>query len=139
MLNIIGAGFCYFTLGSMILFGAVVAPAVFQTLPADHAGAFLRRVFPRMYLFCGITTSIATGLFTAANAFELAVVAGISTVLFFVSRGPLTRQINEARDQELAGVPGARETFERLHKLSVRVFGLQALMILCAGIYAFTI
>ena len=139
MLNTIGAGFCWFTLGAMILFGAVVAPSVFQTLSPEHAGAFLRRVFPRMYLFCGIMTGIGTGFFTVADAFEPSVLVGISTVLFFVSRGPLTRQINQARDEELAGVSGARETFERLHKLSVRVFGLQALMLLCAGIYAYTL
>ena len=139
MLTTIGVGFCWFTLGGMILFGAVVAPTVFQTLKPDSAGVFLRRVFPRMYLLCGITAAIAAILFTVATSVEPAVVTGLTTVLFFISRGPLTRQINEARDQELANVSGARQKFDRLHKLSVRIFGLQALMLLCASIYVYTV
>ena len=139
MLTTIGVGFCWFTLGGMILFGAVVAPTVFQTLSPESAGVFLRRVFPRMYLLCGITAAIAAILFTVATSIEPAVVTGLTTVLFFISRGPLTRQINEARDQELAKVSGARQRFDRLHKLSVRIFGLQALMLLCTSIYVYIV
>ena len=38
------------TLGAMLFFAAGVAPTVFQALPAEHAGGFLRKLFPRYYL-----------------------------------------------------------------------------------------
>ena len=135
LLTGIGASICWLTLGSMLLFGAVVAPTVFQTLSPENAGVFLRRVFPRMYLFCAITTGAAALLFTVAGTVTLGICCGIASALFLYSRGPLTERINQARDQELAGDANARTRFERLHKLSVRLFGLQALTLLGIGIY----
>ena len=38
------------TLGAMVFFAVGIAPTVFQALPADEAGRFLRRLFPRYYL-----------------------------------------------------------------------------------------
>ena len=44
------------TLGAMLFFAIAIAPAVFQALPADQAGLFLRRLFPRYYA-CLLYTS----------------------------------------------------------------------------------
>ncbi len=139
MLNLIAASVCWFTLGAMIVFGAVVAPTVFKVLSPDSAGAFLRTLFPRLYLFCGITTLGAGVLLAVALRFWDAASIGIISSLFFISRGPLTRRINAVRDQELANVEGAKEHFEKLHKLSVRIFGLQALVLLFYGVFLQTL
>ena len=55
------------SLGAMLFFSAAVAPTVFKVLPEDHAGAFLRAVFPRYFLINGLAATVA-GLV----AFELA-------------------------------------------------------------------
>ena len=126
---------CWFTLGAMVFFGAVIAPSVFQRLDQESAGRFLRTVFPRLYLFCGLTTLFSAIGFGASTIIRPAVGLLIIALLFFVSRGPLTRMINEARDDELAGVEGAKAKFDRLHALSVRLFGSQALLILVCALY----
>ena len=38
------------TLGAMLFFAVGVAPTVFQALPIEQAGLFLRKLFPRYYL-----------------------------------------------------------------------------------------
>ena len=37
------------TLGAMLFFAVGVAPTVFQALPIEEAGLFLRKLFPRYY------------------------------------------------------------------------------------------
>ena len=49
------------TLGAMLFFAIGVAPTVFQALPAEQAGLFLRKLFPRYYLSL-IIGSTAGGL-----------------------------------------------------------------------------
>ena len=121
---------CWFTIGSMLFFGAVVAPVVFKTLEPDDAGRFLRMLFPRLYLFCGLVTILAAILFALPGHFELAAALAVVSALFFLARGPLTRAINDSRDQQLAGDTAAGERFDRLHSLSTRIFGLQFLVLL---------
>ena len=126
---------CWFTLGSMVFFGSVVAPTVFKSLSAEDAGVFLRRLFPRLYLFCAVTTGLTVLLLCMALKVELAVVMGVVCAGFLYCRGPLTLQINTARDQELLGVDGAKVLFDRLHKRSVRIFAVQALVLVGVGGY----
>ena len=38
------------TLGAMLFFAVGIAPTVFQALPIEQAGLFLRKLFPRYYL-----------------------------------------------------------------------------------------
>ncbi len=121
---------CWFTVGSMLFFGAIVAPVVFKTLEADDAGRFLRTLFPRLYLFCGLATGTAALLFALPGRFALAGALGVVSALFFVARGPLTQAINDSRDKQLAGDTAAGERFDRLHTLSTRIFGLQFLVLL---------
>ena len=116
---------CWFTIGAMIFFGTVIAPTVFKSLSSEDAGVFLRQLFPRLYLFCGVTTALAGA----------ALVASGTCILFFYCRGPLTAQINDARDQELIGKEGAKALFDSLHKRSVRIFGLQALALVGVSVY----
>ena len=119
----------------MLMFGVTVAPTVFSALEPDAAGKFLRALFPKLYLFCGMTSGAAAMLYTVSISQFQAILMGLVSVLFFFSRGPLTRRVNEARDGELAGITGAKARFDKLHKRSVRIFGIQALMLLVTVVY----
>ena len=132
MIELFSNGLCWVTLGAMILFGATIAPTVFSVLEPDAAGKFLRALFPKLYLFCGITSGVAAILYTVSTTVVPAILVGLVSVLFFFSRGPLTRRVNEARDDELAGVAGAKTRFDKLHKQSVRIFGAQALVLIAS-------
>jgi hypothetical protein len=48
--------------GSMVFFAVVVAPKVFQVLPPNQAGTFLRAFFPNYYLFAKQTGIDTTGI-----------------------------------------------------------------------------
>ncbi len=107
-------------IGSMLFFAAVVAPTVFRTLPAEHAGPFLRRLFPRYYAWGFVVAALATLLAALAGAAPAAiVVAALIALGFGVARQLLLPRINRARDAELAGDAAAGRRFARLHRLSV--------------------
>ena len=73
-------------LGAMLFFPAVVAPVVFTSLPEAQAGAFLRSMFPRYYVFMIALSLIAALLFLAVNgesAYQAAIVClfvSVSTI-----------------------------------------------------------
>ncbi|MFT8243291.1 DUF4149 domain-containing protein [Roseomonas sp. BN140053] len=48
-------------LGGMVYFAAGVAPLVFTRLPPEHAGRFIRQVFPNYYLYV-LATAAASGV-----------------------------------------------------------------------------
>ena len=129
-MSVFATALIWMTVGSMLLFGAVVAPIVFGTLDETNAGKFLRALFPRFYLFCGGLTCASAGLSLAGQDWVIGGVLVVTGALFFWSRGPLTREINVSRDAQLAGDEAAGERFDRLHKLSTRLFGVQALVLL---------
>lgn len=115
-------------IGAMLFFAIVVAPTVFRALPAEHAGAFLRRLFPRYYAW-GIALS-ALALLPAALAgpepIALAV-CGLLALGFVYARQTLLPRINRARDAELDGDGEAGRRFVRLHRQSVALNALQLL------------
>ncbi|MGD2082907.1 MAG: DUF4149 domain-containing protein [Chromatiales bacterium] len=113
--------------GGMLIFSAVLAPLVFTRLPADAAGPFIRAVFPRYYLVLGGLSLVAALALTASAgpfAWETAVVAAV-VLAFVLARQGLMPWINRESDLARDGDPGARHRFNRLHRLSVIVNGLQ--------------
>jgi len=119
--------------GSMLFFALVVAPTVFRSLPGEHAGAFLRALFPRYYLWGLIAALLTTLLALWANAGGLVVTACAAvTVLFVFARQNLMPAINRARLQKLDGDAGAAARFKRLHGLSVLINLLQLLLLVAA-------
>ena len=115
-------------IGSMVFFVAVIAPLVFQVLEPEQGGAFLRRVFPRFYRFGLVVALIAAGL--AFQSVPLAALTfGLVGLAFLLSDQVLTPAINRARDAGLGGDEAAHKRFEMLHKLSVRIFSVQALAV----------
>jgi len=119
------------SLGAMLFFSAVVAPTVFQALPADHASHFLRAVFPKYFSINGIA-AIAAGLIAVdALVSPILISAGIAMIGVHYFVIPI---INEARDRMLAGTAGADKKFALWHRISVAVNVIEMLC-LASAIY----
>lgn len=110
--------------GGMLFFPSVVAPVVFASLPEAQAGAFLRAMFPRYYVFMIILSLAAAVMFQLSQGAVVSVEAvlclSVSVSTFWVRQRLLPR-INTARDAQLAGDVKASEAFDRRHKLSVAI------------------
>ncbi|MBT5068326.1 DUF4149 domain-containing protein [Luminiphilus sp.] len=124
--------------GGMLFFPSVVAPVVFASLPEAQAGAFLRAMFPRYYVFMIILSLAAAVMFQLSQGAVVSVEAvlclSVSVSTFWVRQRLLPR-INTARDAQLAGDVKASEAFDRGHKLSV-VINIVQLVLLVALIIA---
>ena len=117
------------TLGAMLFFAIGVAPTVFQALPAEQAGLFLRKLFPRYYLslIIGSTAGGVLWLGTQPLASGVCLLIALSTL--WIRQG-LVPRINALRDRELSGDVSAGEEFARLHRLSVAINMVQLLALL---------
>ena len=109
--------------GGMTFFSAVVAPLVFVKLPAATAGGFIRELFPWYYLTLGAVSLIATLALLGAGRSSAALLAGVTVLGFVVARQWLMPAINAARDAKQP------QRFNRLHRLSVIINGLQWLLL----------
>ena len=67
-------------IGFMLMFSFVVAPAVFKVLSQKAAASYLRVLFPRLFMFGFVTSSIAA-FFSMIDA-EL-LISGVSTAIAF--------------------------------------------------------
>ena len=114
-------------IGFMILFSAVVAPAVFKSVSPKAAGAYLRVLFPRMFIFGSVTSSLATLMAVYENDLDIAIISGGITAGFLFNAFVITPQINKHRDNMLNGDLNAKAMFSRLHLISVSVFITQLL------------
>jgi hypothetical protein len=109
-------------IGFMVMFSAVVAPTVFTVLSQKAAGAYLRKLFPRMFMF-GFITSSCAALAALLDSHSLTAIISVLVALSFLGNAfILTPQINKYRDALLAGDAAAKTMFGRLHLLSVAVF-----------------
>ena len=96
--------------GIMLFFSVAVAPTIFMVLPSEWSAAYVRKFFPKYFLFLGITSAIAAALHSLPLA-QLSL--GLCAVVFFFSVFWLTPRINLARDNKQT------KTFNRLHYTSV--------------------
>lgn len=117
------------TLGAMLFFAVGVAPTVFQALPTEQAGLFLRKLFPRYYLSL-IIGSMTAGLLWLGTQPLASGVCLLITVSTLWIRQWLVPHINALRDRELSGDVSAGKQFARLHRLSVAINMLQLLALL---------
>ena len=96
--------------GIMLFFSVAVAPTIFMVLPAEWSAVYVRKFFPKYFLFLGVTSAIAAALHSLPLAqISLAVCA----VIFFFSCFWLTPRINAAKDSQNT------TTFNLLHYTSV--------------------
>ena len=98
-------------IGFMIMFSAVVAPAVFRALSQKAAGAYLRVLFPRMFIFGCITSSLAAVTAFFENNLGVAAISGGIAIGFLVNAFIITPQINKYRDAMMNGDQSAKTMF----------------------------
>lgn len=112
-------------IGFMLMFAVVVAPAVFKVLSQKAAASYLRVLFPRLFMFGFVTSSIAT-IFSLFDSEML--ITMVSTAIafgFLFNALILTPKINQFRDKANSGEVDAEKMFARLHLFSVSIFGSQ--------------
>ena len=114
------------TLGAMLFFAVGVAPTVFQALPIEQAGLFLRKLFPRYYLALIVGSGVAGGLWISSAPMAAAVCWLIALSTLWI-RQSLVPRINQLRDAELAGDAAAGARFATLHRVSVTINMVQLL------------
>ena len=114
------------TLGAMLFFAVGVAPTVFQALPIEEAGLFLRKLFPRYYLALIVGSGVAGGLWISSAPMAAAVCWLIALSTLWI-RQSLVPRINQLRDAELAGDAAAGARFATLHRVSVIINMVQLL------------
>ncbi|MBU6257908.1 MAG: DUF4149 domain-containing protein [Burkholderiales bacterium] len=100
--------------GGMTLYAFGFAAFLFASLPAETAGATLRRAFPWFYTFVMATSAAAALLWWPRDAVFAAVMAAVA-VTTVPLRQLLMPAINRATDT------GLRQRFKWLHGLSVAV------------------
>ena len=111
-------------LGGMVFFAACVAPLVFSRLPAEHAGRFIRALFPVYYLYVlGLSAAAAMALIPLSLA--AAGLAGAVALSALWLRQVLMKTINRLSDAAQAGDKDAGKRFDRMHRLSVIMNVLQ--------------
>ena len=126
-------------LGIMLFFAAAVAPTVFRSLPAEHAGSYLRGIFP-VYYSWGIILALLISFMAYGTDITVFVMASTIAVLFIFSRQGLLPKINLARDARLAGSPDGEARFRRLHLLSVLInLGNMLLLIISAAMITLSV
>ncbi len=111
-------------LGGMVFFAVCVAPLVFSRLPAEHAGRFIRGLFPVYYLYVlGLSAAGAVALLPLSElAAGMMAAVAISTLWL---RQVLMKRINRLSDMAQAGDAKAGREFNRMHRLSVVMNVLQ--------------
>ena len=114
-------------IGFMVMFSAFVAPTAFKVLSQKAAGAYLRKLFPRMFMFGFITSSCAALAALFDSHSTNAIISAFVALGFLGNAFILTPQINKYRDALLAGDTAAKAMFGRLHLISVAVFLFQLL------------
>ena len=102
--------------GIMLFFSVAVAPTIFMVLPAEWSAAYVRKFFPKYFLFLGITSSIAAALHSVQ---WVQISLAVCAVVFYFSVFWLTPRINLARDNKQLKI------FNRLHYTSVGLNLLQ--------------
>jgi hypothetical protein len=130
-------------IGSVLYFGAIVAPAAFSILTPDQAGSLVGITLGRLHLM-GIVAGVIYLVVTALGARSAAALLRpasllviIMLVLTFVSQYWVSETMNALRGQmgSVAATPATSElraSFDRLHGISVRL----EMAVLIAGLLA---
>ena len=112
-------------IGFMVFFSAVVAQSVFKTLSQKAAGAFLRVLFPRMFIFGLILSLMASSVAAYDSILEMALLSIFISTGFVLNAFVVTPIINKQRDAMLEGDENAGKKFKQFHFVSVAIFLVQ--------------
>ena len=116
-------------LGAMVFFVIIVSPTVFTSLSSDQASKFLRIIFPRLFLFGLILSSVTVLGYYISSLYIEMILALVSSILFFLNRNLLTPLINYHRDKEIEGDIKSKKYFKLLHLLSVLFFVINSIIL----------
>tara|TARA_B110000971_G_scaffold193487_1_gene206432 strand:- start:365 stop:760 length:396 start_codon:yes stop_codon:yes gene_type:complete len=114
--------------GSMISFMILISPIVFTVLSKNDAKNFLRKFFPRLFIFGMILSSLLL-VFTLRELdlfnqkLSIIIFLGFFINLFFI-----TPKVNKYRDLEMSNVKNAKKIFSILHSVSVCIFVIQLIL-----------
>ena len=113
--------------GFMIFFMVVVSPTIFKALDEANSGAFLRQLFPRMFLY-GLIAMLLAFLTTLNSQLNIYwIISAISSILFAINLYIITPKINYHRDKAKLGNSLSEKKFKQFHLFSVALFILQLL------------
>ena len=112
-------------IGFMVFFSAVVAQSVFKTLSQKAAGAFLRVLFPRMFIFGLVLSLMASAVAAYDGVAQIALLSIFISTGFVVNAFVVTPIINKQRDAMLGGDDSAGKKFKQFHFVSVAIFLVQ--------------
>ena len=112
-------------IGFMVFFSAIVAQSVFKTLSQKAAGAFLRVLFPRMFIFGLILSLMASSVAAYDGVVEMALLSIFISSGFALNAFVVTPIINKQRDSMLKGDAVASKKFKQFHFISVAIFLVQ--------------
>ena len=112
-------------IGFMVFFSAVVAQSVFKTLSQKAAGAFLRVLFPRMFIFGLILSLLASSVAAYDGIAEMALLSIFVSTGFVLNAFVVTPIINKQRDAMLEGDENDGKKFKQFHFVSVAIFLVQ--------------
>ena len=113
--------------GFMIFFMVVVSPTIFKALDEANSGAFLRQLFPRMFLY-GLIAMLLAFLTTLNSQLNIySIISAISSILFAINLYIITPKINYHRDEAKLGNSLSEKKFKQFHLFSVALFILQLL------------
>ena len=116
-------------LGVMVSFIVVTSPTVFKTLDEENSRNFLRFIFPRLFIFCFVISTLMS-LFFALAGFSFGLLAGLAmAVSFLINTYLLTPKINKMKDLMLAGHSEAKNKFKKLHFASVLLYLINMVLI----------
>jgi len=114
--------------GSMISFMILISPIVFTVLTANDAKNFLRKFFPRLFIFGMILSSLLL-VFTLRELDSFNQKLSIIIFLgFFINLFFITPKVNKYRDLEMSNVKNAKKIFSILHSVSVCIFVIQLIL-----------
>ncbi len=113
--------------GFMIFFMVVVSPTIFKAMDEANSGAFLRQLFPRMFLY-GLIAMLLAFLTTLNSQLNIYwIISAISSILFAINFYIITPKINYHRDEAKLGNSLSEKKFKQFHLFSVALFILQLL------------
>ena len=114
--------------GSMISFMILISPIVFTVLSADDAKNFLRKFFPRLFIFGMILSSLLLVFTLRELDFFNQKLSIIIFLGFFINLFFITPKVNKYRDLEMSNVKNAKKIFSILHSVSVCIFVIQLIL-----------
>ena len=128
---------CGSWIGAILFHSAIVAPMTFGRLPADLAGAFLRGLFPRFFVFglvCGAVMLAAAAAMILLDAGAAWLFAGALVMLVLGGASlAMVPAINRAKDEDRKAAFGRLHGVNVLLTLTILVIGMALLVVVASA------